>query len=511
MKIRDFFDRLRRAASLSPVDRYGGRAWISLFDGSADPMAWQKDVPLAPNKALAHFAVYACVSRIAQDISKLCLGITEHDPRSDIWSPINHQLYSRIIRRPNHFQNAQQFVESWILSKAIHGNTLALKERDEANRVVRQYVLDWARVTPLVSESGDVFYDLAIDDLAHIHEARVVVPASEVVHDRMNCFFHPLVGVSPLFAGSMAAKQGNAILRNSETFFKNLSRPGGLLTGPNRISDETAKRLKLEWDQNYGPGKQGKTAVLGDGLKYEGIGVTPENAQLVDQLKLSATMIATIYHVPLWKIGLEPVPSGAKVQDLNQIYYSDCLQSYIEAFERCQDEALALDPMRYRTEFDLDDLLRMDTKTQAEVEGLLVQRGIAAPNESRRRFGRAPVVGGDTPYLQQQNYSLAALNERDTSGDPFGSKTPPAPPPADPDPPEGDETPEDEEQRARRVAEQVSAAVLSQLELRLDPMVASISTIEQREAARAASAEADRVAVERVKAFADVLVQRIEA
>ena len=42
-----------------------------------------------------------------------------------------------------------------------------------------------------------------------------------------------------------------------------------------------------------------------------------------------------------------------------------------------------------------------------------VKSGIMAPNEGRRRFNLMPVQGGDTPYLQQQNYSLAALDERD--------------------------------------------------------------------------------------------------
>jgi phage portal protein BeeE len=33
-----------------------------------------------------------------------------------------------------------------------------------------------------------------------------------------------------------------------------------------------------------------------------------------------------------------------------------------------------------------------------------------------------PVDGGDTPYLQQQNYSLSALNKRDALEDPFKSQ-----------------------------------------------------------------------------------------
>lgn len=431
----------------SPVDMYGGRGWVTLFEGSADPLAWQKDMPLTPNKALAHFAVYACVTQIASDVAKLCLDLMGYDPLTDIWSKTTNSAYSPFLRKPNHYQTTQQFVESWMLSKLVHGNAIALKERDRANRVVRQYVLRWDRVTPLVSESGDVFYDLRTDDLSHLSEGSVIAPASEIVHDRMNCLFHPLVGVAPLFAANMPAKQGVSILQNAEQFFRNMSRPSGVLIGPNKISDETAARLKREWDQNFGAGKIGKTAVLGDGLKYEAMTVTPENAQLVDQLKLSAMMVCASYRVPMWKIGLEQVPAGSKIQDLNNIYYSDCLQAHIESFERVQDDALQLDPAAYRVEFDLDDLLRMDTKTQAEVEGLLVQRGIAKPNESRARFNRPPVDGGDTPYLQQQNYSLAALAKRDSSDDPFGKAQPEAPPP-EPPPEDADELAEARAQAA---------------------------------------------------------------
>ena len=61
-----------------------------------------------------------------------------------------------------------------------------------------------------------------------------------------------------------------------------------------------------------------------------------------------------------------------------------------------------------------------------------VGAGIMAPNEGRKWFNLLPVKGGDTPYLQQQNYSLAALNERDKTN----SLTVQDPEP----PPEPDET-----------------------------------------------------------------------
>jgi hypothetical protein len=114
------------------------------------------------------------------------------------------------------------------------------------------------------------------------------------------------------------------------------------------------------------------------------------------------------------------------------MYYGQCLQIHIESIELCLDEGLAL-PAQYAIKFDLDGLLRMDQASQikALVEG--IGGGLYAPNEGREKLNLPPVTGGETPYLQQQNYSLAALAKRD-EGDPFA----PTPAPAAPAEPVGD-------------------------------------------------------------------------
>ncbi|HEU6455015.1 MAG TPA: phage portal protein, partial [Roseateles sp.] len=421
-------------AGLSGVD--DSRGWLHLWgsgDGDLNTGDWQADKPMPVDKSLEFFAAYTCVTRPAADIAKLCLRLMQRSADGSIWQEASNPAYSPFLRRPNHFQTMQQFVECWIISKLSRGNTYALKQRDERRVVVRQYVLDPDRVTPLVAPDGSVFYSLRQDDLSRLPTDYPAAPASEIIHDRMNCLFHPLVGISPLYACALATRQGLEIQKNSAKFFENMSRPSGILAAPAKISDETAKRLKTEWESNFGKGKIGKVAVLGDGMKYEAMAVTPVNAELVKQLDLSAKQICAAFGMPFFMVGGE-VKSTDNVQALWQIYYSQCLQSLIEAFERLQDDGLQLDPAAWRTEFDLDDLLRMDSKTLAEVEGVKVQRGIAAPNEARRKFNLAPAVGGETPYLQQQNFSLAALAKRDQSEDPFATAKPPAPAPAAPDP-----------------------------------------------------------------------------
>src|SRR5690606_16811578 len=107
------------------------------------------------------------------------------------------------------------------------------------------------------------------------------VPAREMIHDRFNCLFHPLVGLSPMFAAGLAATQGNAIQRTNTLLFQNGGRPGGTITVPKKISDEAAALLKETWDANYTGANSGKTAVLAEGMQYNAFTVKAVDAQVI--------------------------------------------------------------------------------------------------------------------------------------------------------------------------------------------------------------------------------------
>ena len=450
-------------AAWNSVDSRGG--WWNVIRESYTG-AWQQNVEVRLDSVLAYNAVFACISLISADFGKLRPKLVQQD-EDGIWSEINSAAFSPVLRKPNHYQNHIQFKEWWAISKLINGNTYALKSRDNRGVVTALNILDPTRTKPLVAPNGDVFYDLHADNLAGVEEA-VIVPASEIIHDRMNCLFHPLVGLSPIFACGLAATQGLAIQSNSSKFFANLSRPSGILTAPGAISNETATRLKEQWQSNYTGENYGKVAVLGDDLKYQPITLTPVEAQLMDQLKWTAETVCSVFHVPPFKVGIGQMPAYQNTELLNQIYYSDCLQALIEQFELCMDEGLGLDSKKESkvmgVELDLEGLMRMDTATLVKTLKEGVSGGIMAPNEARKKLDLPKAEGGDTPYLQQQNYSLAALNERDQN-DPFAK---PTPAPALPTPAEdGEDGEEDEtddteetdeanqaaEEEARRLAE----------------------------------------------------------
>lgn len=416
----------QKAIPLQPLSGRGG--WWSIV---AEPFmgAWQRNLEIKTDTVLTYSAVFACVTLIASDIGKLAFRLVE-EVEPDVWEKADSPSYSPVIRKPNHYQTINKYIEQYIFSKLIHGNTYVLKQRDNRQVVTRLYVLDPTRVTPLVAQDGSVYYELKRDDLSGLGREVITVPASEIIHDTQNAFFHPLIGISSIYACGLAATQGLSIQGNSSKLFANGSMPGGVLTAPGAISDTTAQRIKEYWDSGFSGDNVGKVAVLADGLKYEQMSFNAVDMQLIDQLKWTGENICTAFKVPAYMVGIGPPPPYANIEPLIQQYYSGCIQTLTTSFEIAHDEGLGLLPKiegrQLGTEFDVNDLIWMDsaTKTKAAADG--IGSGGMSPNEARRRyFGLGKVPGGNAPYLQQQYYSLEALAERD-SDKPF-SKPEPAP------------------------------------------------------------------------------------
>lgn len=414
-------------ANLSSID--SNRGWYPLIRESYAG-AWQSNIEITLQTVLTHPVVFRCIGLIASDIAKMECRLVAEDS-DGICTPTESASFTPFLRKPNRYQNRIQFFRSWVESKLIYGNTYILKERDNRGVVVAAYVLDAGRVTPLVAPDSSVYYRLRRDDLSTLNADDITVPASEIFHDRFNTLYHPLVGLSPIYACGVAATLGLNIQSSSALFFSNGARPSGVLTAPGEISNDTADRLKTQWESKFSGSNSGKIAVLGDGLKYEPMVMKFTDAQLTEQDKAVAEKICTAFGVPAYKVGAAPAPAYNNIEALNQQYYTDCLQAHIEDIELCLDEGLAL-PKAYYTQFDLDALLRMDTA--ALITSLVTAVGgkIMKPNEARARLNYGKVKGGDTVFAQQQDFSLESLLIRDQN-DPF-AKPEPAVPAAAPEP-----------------------------------------------------------------------------
>jgi HK97 family phage portal protein len=484
----------------------GGGGWYPIIN---EPWggAWQTDIKIDSTRDILGFgAVFACVTIIASDIAKLRLKLLKRNSEK-IYEEAESAAFDPVLRKPNNFQNRIQFIEYWIISKILYGNTYVLKVRDARRVVTALYILNPQRVKPLITADGDVYYQMDSDELSGL-PTEITLPASEIIHDRMNCLFHPLVGVSPIYSAAVSATMGNKIQNNSSTFFKNMSRPSGMLTAPGIIPDETAARIKNDWETNYGGQNIGRIAVAGSGLEFKTFTLPAEQSQLVEQLDWTVRDVAMPFHIPPFKLG-GPVPPYNTVTALNLIYYENCLQKLIEDLELCLEEGLSL-PSEYDIKVDVDGLMRMDSAAQVEMLTKASGGAYMKPNEARAIKNLSPVEGGDALYKQQQDFSISALAKRDAR-DPF--LQPEAPPLPTTQPPEPNDDTEKRIKEAERLAQEAKQHVLEvqtrareQLEKALSEHKAEVERKEQQRIEKAEQEKQEKLDAE-AKRVAEVAEQ----
>lgn len=411
--MRIFGIEIKRA--LNPVTDWRG-GWRRILEPFAG--AWQKNIEEKRGTLLCYPTLYACISRIAQDVGKLPF-LYRQFYANGIWKTLQSSEFDSLFRNPNHYQNGQQFREAWIISKLTTGSAYVLKRSGPSGAIDALYVLDPNSVLPMVSDSGDVFYQLnypTSDNLlpGNYPGDKLIIPAREIIHDRMNCFHHQLIGVPPVCAAHWPAVKNMKILRNAAQFFANGANPGGILTAPAGMSEADAQAVKAYWNSEFQGENSGKVAVIGADMKFTAFAFKSADSQMVEQMRYSDEQICQPFGIPPFKIGIGSIPAGMGVDAINQLYYADALQAHIESMEYLLDDGLGV-ARPYGIELDLEPLLRMDAEKQASVEEKLVGAAISTPNESRAKLGRWPLAGGDTVYMQQQNYSLAALDRRDSA------------------------------------------------------------------------------------------------
>ena len=383
-------------------------------------------------------AVYACIAIIAGDVAKLPPRIRQRHPNGSKTDHDNHPA-ARVLFYPNKYQTRVDFWGHFMSSCLFTGNTYVYLVRDERGIVSEMHILDPRRVRVLMADDGSVFYQIGQERLAELLGTDVI-PSRDILHHRLLTLNHPLVGLTPLYAAGVSAMTGQTIQQNSYAFFANMSRASGVLTAPGKISPDLATRLKSEWDQNFRGGQMGRTAVLGEGMKWEPLTISAADAQLIEQLRWSVEDVARCFRVPTYMLTDASKVSFKNAEQLARNYYSQTLQYHIESIESRIDVAFDLKDDIY-CEFDLAALLRMelDARMVAYREG--ITSGVLTINEARRMEELPPKAGGDEPLVQTQYRPLSMAGQPMT---PPPTETPP-PAPEEDDPPEDDPPEEDDE------------------------------------------------------------------
>ena len=183
------------------------------------------------------------------------------------------------------------------------------------------------------------------------------------------------------------------------------------------------KRAKEEWDTAYRGREYGKVAILPNGLQWQPITITAQDAQLIEQLRWSVEDVARVFRVPPFMLGDMSKVSYRNTEQLARAYLTNCLAYHLRAIEVRLAAAFEF-PANFEISFDLSALLRTEIDVRFTAYAQALNAGWQSINEVRAQEGLAPVDGGEEPRVQMQYRPLSEANA------PPPTPAPPAPTPA---------------------------------------------------------------------------------
>jgi HK97 family phage portal protein len=370
---------------------------------------WQHGYDPIPSGNLA--IVEACVSAYAQTIA-MCPG--DHWRKSPLGGQerVTTSALSRILRKPNAYQTQSDFLLNAVRALYLEGNAYALALRNNRFEIVELHLMNSRQCHAMVAETGDVFYSLGGNEvierqLGQFSNALAGVPARDVLHIKMHTPRHPLKGESPLCAAYLDLATAGAMSHQSIAFWQNQSRPSGVLSTDQILSKEQVDALREKWNQQSQGLNAGGVPILSAGLKWQGLSVTAEDAQLVEIMKLTEQHIALVFRIPLQILGIGGTPF-ASTEALMQSWIASGLGFALNHVEEALGRLFDLPgwPNEY-CGFDTAALLRSAFKERIDGLARAVQGGIFAPNEARALEGYDAVEFGDDPRVQQQVVPLS--------------------------------------------------------------------------------------------------------
>ncbi|WP_104087269.1 phage portal protein [Arthrobacter sp. GMC3] len=191
---------------------------------------------------------------------------------------------------------------------------------------------------------------------------------------------------------------GNIELRDyASNWFTENDEPTGILTSDQDINGEKAARYRDAFNRegDFAPadGKKKRTIrVMGAGLKYDPMLLKPADVQFLESQQFSTTQMARLFGIP-GSIMLAAVQGGSQTySNVEQDwigYVRFTLMKYIREIEAAWS---TLVPRGQTVRFNIDALLRTDTKTRYEAHNLALTGKWKTRDEVRAEENKAPLT-----------------------------------------------------------------------------------------------------------------------
>jgi HK97 family phage portal protein len=389
-----------------PQNRIGG-GWSFLFGGTTSGKTVNE------RTAMQTTAVYACVRILSEAVAGLPLHIYRYRADGGKERIPMHPLYHLLHDEPNPEMTSFVFRETLMSHLLLWGNAYAQVVRNGRGQAVALYPLLPSKMDVSRAANGELLYTYYRDaDETGLNPkgGYITLRRDEVLHIP-GLGFDGLIGYSPIAMAKNAIGMSLATEEYGASFFANGANPGGVLEHPGVIKD--VGRVKDSWNSAYqGNGNAHKIAVLEEGMKFQAIGIPPEQAQFLETRKFQINEIARIYRVPPHMVGDLEKSSFSNIEQQSLEFVKYTLDPWVVRWEQSLQQSLLLPSEKPSLfiRFNLDGLLRGDYQSRMNGYAVGRQNGWMSANDIRELedMNRITAEEGGDLYLVNGNMTKLA-------------------------------------------------------------------------------------------------------
>lgn len=389
-----------------PVDKAADAGYSFLFGRTTSGK------PVNERTAMQTTAVYACVRILAEAVASLPLHVYEYQDDGGKKLVHDHPLYYLLHDEPNPEMTSFVFRETLMSHLLIWGNAYAQIIRDGAGRVLGLYPLLPDKMDVQRDDRGNIYYVYSrnSDENPMFKEyGNIKLKAEDVLHIP-GLGFDGLIGYSPIAMAKNAVGMTLACEEYGASFFANGANPGGVLEHPGVLKDPS--KVRESWNSVYrGVNNAHKIAVLEEGMKYQQIGIPPEEAQFLETRKFQINEIARLYRIPPHMVGDLDKSSFSNIEQQSLEFVKYTLDPWVIRWEQSLQRSLLLpgEKGKYFIKLNVDGLLRGDYQSRMNGYAVGRQNGWFSANDIREMENMNPIPDEEGGNLYLINGAMTKL------------------------------------------------------------------------------------------------------
>lgn len=406
---------LERRASLE-----NPRTNLSSVNWPGDGLRTAAGANINEHTALTIAAVSAAIRIASEAVASLPIMVYERLARgrdratgSAMWKLL-HDRPNREMSPFSFKETLQAHIESW-------GNAYAEIERNNAGTVIGLWPLMPDRTFP-ERVNGQKRYKTRLPN-----GQQVVLPGDRVLH--IPGPGDGFVGRPPITMWRESLGLTKAAEEYGARWFGNGARPGGVLTHPGIISPKARTNMKESWQEMHGGLENShRVAILEEGVKFDTIGLPPEDSQFLETRRFQVQEVARWFRIPLHMLADSSMAPAANVEATSLDFLTYSLTPRLVRWEQALNWDIVPQGQLF-AEFEVKALLRGDNRSRAEYLRTMFNIGAMSANEIRETDNLGNPVDGGDEYMVPLN--MVPLSQVGQEPEP-ATKTDPVEPEPDP-------------------------------------------------------------------------------